>query len=382
MLAQSEWITLEFDHPLLDDMEVKRVVYEGGLGEPEKIEMWVSTPHRRSQMIAELLGKIIAFRLTDAENTLYFNHWLSEIKWQIGKGLDGHEHYVLTWQSPLAKLKQTNLSLLLHDVSVREAFRLILSGQLISKSPLTLQQHELQVMRVVDGVQAPLKAHQESLMTVFKRLLAFNGMTYFFDHSHEACPLIITDCIQKIGQVVDVAEYRYAEGDLLTNPFIDRVKTRYSASSAFFKTSGHPDLQPQILLEEDVQRQDGFGGFHAGFAERSMQAVTDRAKWGSEYDMGQSERSIYSGGGIVFAGQIMKVQAQLLVTSAWTLELDGAMKNRIKQIQTRLSAQSLALPYREKLDFNARQILMTGHAVAQNKVTVDAMGGYEVNVPP
>ena len=382
MLLKSEWVNIIFDHPLLEDVDVRRVVYQAALGEPEKIQMWIYTPQRRTKMIAGLLGKTVRFRLMDADHRFYFHHWLAEIKWLMGKELAGRQHYILTWQSPVAKLGQTNLSVVLQEVSLREAFRLILSGRLISKNPLTLQIHDLQVAREIDQLQAPLKAHQESLLIFFKRLLAFNGMSYFFDHSCRDCPLLITDSIASAGKNIDVAEYRYAEGDLLTSPFIECFKTRYSATSALFEVSGHPDRDPQFLLKEEVRLPNSFATFHAGFGERHFKETADYAKWVSEHDVGQSARSVYSGGGIVFAGQIMHAQKQILVASSWTLELDGAVKNRIKQIQTSFYAQPLELPYREAMDLNPKQYIMSGHTITENNVSVDARGHYQVTLPP
>ena len=386
-MTESEWLNLKFEHPLLQSAEVMRVVYQGHLGAVETLAVTLNTTESAASL-AELMQTPLAFSIENNASLWHFNTVLSAVCVGEVDELLHRNHFTLHWSSPLIQLKDTRKSSALYHANLSETFSYLLADQ---------QVFETAVIHCNLGQYLPpFKSSEESDFVFFQRILAFYGLTYYFDHSKKDAPLVITDQVTAFGQTLSVPVFTHVNGAVVSAPFIDQVFPSSAASTAAISCTGHPDADPLILFESRSSLNPsktnlllpGGGGLgwretQADFAERSDVDTASHSQFLAESMAGDCNRTRYLGGGLVFPSQILKDQSQLLVKTVWTVDMDGHLKNRIKSVATEMMAQPIDLPYRDAVSMWEEEQILAGHALSGSDIgmSTSVMGHYEVELP-
>lgn len=327
----------------------------------------------------------------------YFNGVLTELH-LINKNIYGQYVYEFKVKPAIALYQAQTYQHLFNGISVTDIARQILQGRQFNIAPDLFQEYALKLLG--DRHYPPLYRvlmRDETILGFFQRLLNYQGLSYFFDHTTERSLLIISDAIQHFAAEIEARYSPHSPHGLTLNPYIDMITFSNSAVSNNILSTGAPRLEPHTLLTKTMTSNEHSVAtlYHLNTHEQMDSAVQARAEIAALAFQSNEKTATLMGGGLLFAGMKVTLNNDEYSQNSWliresTIEIsfDEQDPTRLGSIATQVFAQDASIRYQAMPQFGEHATLMAGVNLGTpgtekgaNLISVNEQGHYHATLP-
>lgn len=328
----------------------------------------------------------------------YFKGVLSSVSF-INKNIFGEYVYELTIKPAVALYQDGLYQFLFNGISVLEIAKQILRGKIFNIATTAYQDYEVRLLG--DRDYAPLYrilVRDESLLAFLRRILNYQGLSFYFDYTQKNTPLVMTDALNKTCASISAKYIPNSPHALTLNPYVETIqKINNSKVSQTVLTTGAPRLEPNMLLAESAKVLGANIAtiYHVNTNEQLEDNAQRRADIASLALQNEERTVSITGGGLMLAGMKMTLISDDSTSELWLIRkshveitFDEHDIQRLSSMTTQVQAQDANIRHQVLPQFGEHANLISGVNLGTpsidrgvNLMSVNEQGHYHITLP-